>query len=101
MIKYEDLIMFLNNNSEKIVWWNTGLTPWLNQYCLLSFLCLQNLRENLYFIWYAYKQVLLYFFAVAHWNYAGDWVAYLRMMKHLPNNLPDPFMEGEHGHLFT
>ena len=45
---------------------------------------------------YACKQMLPFFFAAGHWNYARDGVAYVRTMERLTNSLLDPFMEGEH-----
>ena len=45
---------------------------------------------------YACKQMLPYFFAAGHWNYARDGVAYLRAMEKLPTSLLNSFMEGEH-----
>ena len=42
------------------------------------------------------KEMLPYFFASGHWNYARDGVAFERMMEKLPPILLDRFMKGEH-----
>ena len=41
------------------------------------------------------KDMLPYFFAAGHWNYARDGVAYVRMMEKLPPSLLDHFMKSE------
>ena len=45
---------------------------------------------------YASKEMLPYFFAAGHWNYARDGVAYVRMMENLPVGLLVGFLNGEH-----
>lgn len=45
---------------------------------------------------HACKQMLPFFFAAGHWNYARDGVVYLRMMESLPSSLVNKFMQGEH-----
>ena len=45
---------------------------------------------------YACKQMLPYFFAASHWNYARDGVAYMRTMERLLNSVLEPFMKGEY-----
>ena len=96
MVEYEDLIMFLNNISEK-----SRLTEhWINSLIkpvLLIMLYVRAEREGEFaLLLYACKQMLPYFFAAGHWNYARDGVAYVRMMEKLPNSLLDPFIKGDH-----
>ena len=45
---------------------------------------------------YACREMLPYFFAAGHWNYARDGTAYLRMMESLPKDLLESFLQGEH-----
>ena len=45
---------------------------------------------------YACKEMLPYFFAAGHWNYARDGVAYLRYMEKLPSSPMEKFIKGEH-----
>ena len=45
---------------------------------------------------YACKEMMAYYFAAGHWNYARDSIVYLRTMEKLPNSLLDKFMYGEH-----
>ena len=40
--------------------------------------------------------MLPYFFAVGHWNYVRDGVAYVQMMENLPDNVLKPLMKAEH-----
>ena len=45
---------------------------------------------------YACKEMIPYFFAAAHWNYARDSICYLRSMEKLPGIVLDKFLEGDH-----
>ena len=45
---------------------------------------------------YACKEMIAYYFAAGHWNYARDSIVYLRTMEKLPNSLLDKFMYGKH-----
>ena len=42
------------------------------------------------------RNMIPYFFASGHWNYARDSIVYLRTMEKLPNSLMDKFIRGEH-----
>ena len=42
------------------------------------------------------KRMLLYFFAVSHWNYSRGGTAYVQMMENIPDNVLNPLMKEEH-----
>ena len=96
MVEYEDLIMFLENVSEKSRL-AEHLVKNLIKPVLLIMLYVRAEREGEFALHlYACKKMLPYFFAAGYWNYARDGVAYIRMMEKLPNSLLDQFMKGEH-----
>ena len=45
---------------------------------------------------YVCREMLPYFFASGHWNYARDGLLYLRNMERLPNSVLKNFLNGEH-----
>jgi len=45
---------------------------------------------------HACNQMVPYFFAASHWNYARDSIVYLHTMENLPDSLYEKFMNGEH-----
>ena len=96
MYKYDDLLVLLDAVSEK---------SRLAKHCvdnlirpvLLIMLYIRAEREGEFALHlYVCNQMLPYFFAARHWNYARDGVAYVRMMGKLPDVLLDKFMRGEH-----
>ena len=46
--------------------------------------------------YYACQEMMPYFFAASHWNYARDGLVYLRSIERLPNTDLTPFSEGQH-----
>ena len=45
---------------------------------------------------YCCHEMIPYFFAAGHWNYAHDRIIYLRTMQRMPTKLLKKFMKGEH-----
>ena len=96
MYKYDDLLLFLDAVSEKSRlakhWVDNLIKP-----VLLILLYIRAEREGEFALHlYVCNQMLPYFFAAGHWNYARDGVAYVRMMEKLPRALLNKFMRGEH-----
>ena len=93
MYKYDDLLLFFYAVSEK----NRLAKHWVHNLIrpvLLILLYIGSEREGEFFLHlYVCNQMLPYFFAAGHWNYARDCVAYVRMI--LQDALLDKFMRGE------
>ena len=96
MIEHNDLDRFLSSVSSK----SRLAQHWVDNFIKPMFLIMLYIRaerEGEFALHlYACKQMLPYFFAAGHWNYARDGVAYLRAMEKLPTSLLNSFMEGEH-----
>ena len=45
---------------------------------------------------YCCNEMIPYFFATGHWNYACDGIVYLRSMEKMPSKLLQKFINGEH-----
>ena len=96
MNNYNDLEEFLNDISLKSClaehWVKNLIKP-----LLLMMLYVRAEREGEFALHLdVCKKMLPYFFAVGHWNYARDGVAYVQMMQNLPDNILKPLMKGEH-----
>ena len=93
---YESFVAFLNELSERSRLAEHWIKNLINP-VLLMMLYTRAEREGEFALHlYACREMLPYFFAAGHWNYARDGVAYLRMMEKLPTSLLDPFMKGQH-----
>ena len=93
---YEDFLLFLDELSAKSLlaehWVKNLIKP-----VLLMMLYVRAEREGEFALhYYACKEMLPYFFAASHWNYARDGVTYVRMMERLPNTILEACMKGEH-----
>ena len=93
---YNELTTFLNHTASKSClaehWVKNLIKP-----VLLMMLYVRAEREGEFGLHlFVCKEMLPYFFAAGHWNYARDGVAYLRMMEKLPHHLMNQFMEGHH-----
>ena len=87
---------------------------WFSQLCKTSVLaehCIENFIKPLFLIilyvrakregefglhLYVCKQMMPYFFAAGHFNYARYGLCYINSMEKLPNETPESFMKWEH-----
>ena len=93
---YKEFHQLLDDLSEKSLlakhWIKNLVKP-----VLIMMLFVRAEREGDFLLhYYACKQMMPYFFAASHWNYARDGLVYIRSMERLPNSVLTPFLEGKH-----
>ena len=98
MVGYDDFIFFLDSSAIRNYLAKHSIIKLIKpcQIIMPKIICPSWMRSKFALYLYAFKQVLPYYFAEFHWNYARDGLAYKQTIQKLPNSFLESFMKGEH-----